>query len=43
MNTGIEIRQDLISATAGEHPWADRLARILGEIGRCSIRNKVYP
>jgi predicted N-formylglutamate amidohydrolase len=32
MNTGIEIRQDLISDSAGENSWADRLARILGEI-----------
>jgi predicted N-formylglutamate amidohydrolase len=32
MNTGIEIRQDLISDQAGEKHWADRLTRILGEI-----------
>ena len=32
MNTGIEIRQDLISDQAGEIAWAERLARILGEI-----------
>ena len=32
MNTGIEIRQDLISDQAGEKAWGDRLARILGEI-----------
>jgi predicted N-formylglutamate amidohydrolase len=32
MNTGIEIRQDLIGDQAGQHQWADRLARILGEI-----------
>ncbi|CAN7674145.1 N-formylglutamate amidohydrolase [Bradyrhizobium sp. LjRoot220] len=32
MNTGIEIRQDLISDQAGEKAWANRLARILGEI-----------
>jgi len=32
MNTGIEIRQDLISDQAGEMAWAERLARILGEI-----------
>jgi predicted N-formylglutamate amidohydrolase len=32
MNTGIEIRQDQISDPAGEKAWADRLARILGEI-----------
>jgi predicted N-formylglutamate amidohydrolase len=32
MNTGIEIRQDLISDSAGERAWADRLARIFAEI-----------
>ena len=32
MNTGIEIRQDLIGDQAGEKSWADRLARILAEI-----------
>jgi predicted N-formylglutamate amidohydrolase len=32
MNTGIEIRQDLICDQAGETAWAERLARILGEI-----------
>jgi predicted N-formylglutamate amidohydrolase len=32
MNTGIEIRQDLIADQAGERQWADRLARIFGEI-----------
>ncbi len=32
INTGIEIRQDLIADQAGEQQWADRLARILGEI-----------
>jgi predicted N-formylglutamate amidohydrolase len=32
MNTGIEIRQDLITDQAGQRQWADRLARILGEI-----------
>jgi predicted N-formylglutamate amidohydrolase len=32
MNTGIEIRQDLIADVAGEREWADRLANILGEI-----------
>jgi predicted N-formylglutamate amidohydrolase len=32
MNTGIEIRQDLIGDSAGEEEWADRLARILAEI-----------
>src|ERR1700760_3500248 len=32
MNSGIEIRQDLIGDQAGQQQWADRLARILGEI-----------
>jgi predicted N-formylglutamate amidohydrolase len=32
MNTGIEIRQDLISDEAGEKQWAERLANIFGEI-----------
>jgi predicted N-formylglutamate amidohydrolase len=32
VNTGIEIRQDLISDQAGQRQWAERLARILGEI-----------
>jgi predicted N-formylglutamate amidohydrolase len=32
MNTGIEIRQDLIGDQSGQRQWAERLARILGEI-----------
>jgi predicted N-formylglutamate amidohydrolase len=32
MNTGIEIRQDLIADQAGEMQWAERLATIFGEI-----------
>ena len=32
INTGIEIRQDLIDGQAGQQQWADRLARILKEI-----------
>jgi predicted N-formylglutamate amidohydrolase len=32
INTGIEIRQDLISDPAGVQQWADRLARIFREI-----------
>jgi len=32
MNTGIEIRQDLIADDSGEKEWADRLANIFGEI-----------
>jgi predicted N-formylglutamate amidohydrolase len=32
MNSGLEIRQDLIADPAGQASWADRLARIFGEI-----------
>jgi predicted N-formylglutamate amidohydrolase len=32
INTGIEIRQDLIADADGQSQWAERLARILGEI-----------
>lgn len=32
MNTGIEIRQDLIAEEAGQQQWAERLARIFGVI-----------
>ena len=32
MNSGIEIRQDLIADQAGQREWAERLARIFGEI-----------
>jgi predicted N-formylglutamate amidohydrolase len=32
INTGIEIRQDLIADQAGERQWAERLARVLREI-----------
>ena len=32
INSGIEIRQDLIADQAGQRQWADRLARIFGEI-----------
>ena len=32
VNTGIEIRQDLIADQAGQQQWAERLARIFGEI-----------
>jgi len=32
MNTGIEIRQDLIGDQAGEAEWAERLAAMFGEI-----------
>ncbi len=32
MNTGIEIRQDLITDQAGQKQWAERLARVFREI-----------
>jgi predicted N-formylglutamate amidohydrolase len=32
MNSGIEIRQDLIAEEAGQSQWAERLARVLAEI-----------
>jgi predicted N-formylglutamate amidohydrolase len=32
MNSGIEIRQDLIADQAGQKQWADRLANVFGEI-----------
>src|SRR5205809_5767550 len=32
MNSGLEIRQDLIADEAGQRQWAERLARIFGEI-----------
>jgi predicted N-formylglutamate amidohydrolase len=32
MNSGIEIRQDLIADVAGQRQWADRLAKIFGDI-----------
>jgi predicted N-formylglutamate amidohydrolase len=32
INTGIEIRQDLIADETGQQEWAERLARVLGEI-----------
>jgi predicted N-formylglutamate amidohydrolase len=32
MNTGIEIRQDLIADEPGEAQWAERLANVFAEI-----------
>jgi predicted N-formylglutamate amidohydrolase len=37
--TGIEIRQDLIGDQSGQKQWAERLARILGEI-EVELRNE---
>ena len=39
MNTGIEIRQDLIGDQAGQKRWADRLARILVRSRRACARS----
>jgi predicted N-formylglutamate amidohydrolase len=43
MNSGIEIRQDLISDQAGEQAWADRLARILAGIAATMRAEKLIP
>jgi predicted N-formylglutamate amidohydrolase len=43
MNTGIEIRQDLIAAPAGQAQWADRLARIFGEIETTLRAQRLLP
>jgi predicted N-formylglutamate amidohydrolase len=40
MNSGIEIRQDLIADQAGEQQWADRLARIFAEVAATLIKPK---
>lgn len=42
MNTGIEIRQDLIADPAGQKLWADRLARIFGEIETMMRTQKLF-
>jgi predicted N-formylglutamate amidohydrolase len=38
MNSGIEIRQDLIADQAGQKQWAERLARIFGEVEATLIK-----
>jgi predicted N-formylglutamate amidohydrolase len=38
MNSGIEIRQDLIADQAGERQWAERLARIFHEVEATLIK-----
>jgi predicted N-formylglutamate amidohydrolase len=38
MNSGIEIRQDLIADQAGERQWAERLARIFAEVEATLIK-----
>jgi predicted N-formylglutamate amidohydrolase len=42
MNTGIEIRQDLIADPVGQKQWANRLARILGEIETAMRTQKLF-
>ena len=42
MNAGIEIRQDLIADPAGQKLWADRLARIFGEIETMMRTQKLF-
>jgi len=42
MNTGIEIRQDLIADPAGQKQWAARLARIFGEIETAMRTQKLF-
>ena len=43
MNSGIEIRQDLIAEPAGQRQWADRLARIFGEIETTLRAQRLLP
>ena len=43
MNSGIEIRQDLIADQAGQTRWADRLARVLREIETSLRAQRLLP
>jgi predicted N-formylglutamate amidohydrolase len=43
MNSGIEIRQDLIADQAGQQQWADRLARIFAEIEATLREQRLLP
>ena len=43
MNTGIEIRQDLIADQSGQHQWAERLARLFREIEETLHARKLMP
>jgi predicted N-formylglutamate amidohydrolase len=43
MNTGIEIRQDLIAEQLGQRQWADRLARIFGAIEATLRAQRLLP
>jgi predicted N-formylglutamate amidohydrolase len=40
MNSGIEIRQDLIADQAGQRQWANRLARIFAEVEATLVKPK---
>jgi predicted N-formylglutamate amidohydrolase len=42
-NTGIEIRQDLIADGSGQAQWAERLARIFGEIETILRAQRLLP
>src|ERR1043166_5499832 len=43
MNSGIEIRQDLIADVAGERAWAERLTRIFGEVAVALRERQLLP
>lgn len=43
INTGIEIRQDLIADGSGQTQWAERLARIFGEIETALRAQQLLP
>lgn len=43
LHTGIEIRQDLITDQAGQHEWAERLARLLREIEDTLHADRLMP
>jgi predicted N-formylglutamate amidohydrolase len=43
MNSGIEIRQDLIADQAGQTQWADRLARVFSEIETALRAQRLLP
>jgi len=43
MNTGIEIRQDLIADESGQQQWAERLARLFREIEDMLHARKLMP
>ena len=43
MNSGLEIRQDLIADEAGQRQWAERLARIFAEIETALRAQRLLP